>query len=454
MVSAWVYLYTIVLLSVCCGNSSDAFVTPGTFTRSDNNRLMPKLKMRDDGTEDQAMEALQSLGDFHQGSWSGKAISFTVSEDTAAGILQKKTSDEYKLDVKLAYERGDLAISETFSWKDEENKATKSSRNLSLSSSNVDIDAVDASYSADSSLPNIPSAVTGTEKFIQFAVEQCIAVSDDERVRLFALYQDKLVRVVVCEEKRMPEKTALAASNLEQQSSVTDKLSTSDLIELQQDVDRLVDRIAGQVQGNTLNPKSNASIGSSSSPQQRIDRLQEVFVGSASNNRENNKKSKEGPRLFRHTMSLLDLTSGVWLGDSIIRDFPTIPSANSSEKASGKGFGSSAPSLSGSQKTTNKAADFASWEVGVQKIARQWLWDFGDEIRQVNEAGKALGTEMEPVLGKSLSGAVCGKESFSRRIPKEDRMVYVDWNDGNGGDHVGFLLGSISIQVRRERLLL
>jgi hypothetical protein len=42
-----------------------------------------------------------------------------------------------------------------------------------------------------------------------------------------------------------------------------------------------------------------------------------------------------------------------------------------------------------------------------------------------------------------MSGSVCVNEGLSRRIKKEDRMVYIDW----AGDNVGFLVGSVSIQV-------
>jgi hypothetical protein len=76
------------------------------------------------------------------------------------------------------------------------------------------------------------------------------------------------------------------------------------------------------------------------------------------------------------------------------------------------------------------------------------MWNFGDEIRQVIDWGKAMGAEAFPpyvTSTKSLAGIVCVNEGLSRRIPKHDRMVYVDWD----GDNVGFLLGSYAVQVPR-----
>ena len=135
-------------------------------------------------------------------------------------------------------------------------------------------------------------------------------------------------------------------------------------------------------------------------------------------------------------MSLLELSSGVWLGDSVIRDIPAVPI---SPLQRGKGFGTSGKS------SNAENIPFASWSQGVQKVTWRWMWNFGEEIRQVNEFGKALGASLADALRLDLAGSVCVNEGLSRRIPKEERMVYIDWT----GDNVGFLVGSKSIQVPR-----
>jgi hypothetical protein len=96
-------------------------------------------------------------------------------------------------------------------------------------------------------------------------------------------------------------------------------------------------------------------------------------------------------------------------------------------------------------KSTIKSQPFGSWSVGVQKLTWRWMWNFGEEIRHVVDVGKAMGAEMSDSVSKTLSGSVCVDESLSRRVPKDQRMVFIDWS----GDNVGFLLGNLSIQVPR-----
>ena len=449
--------------------------------------------------EDQAKEALQSLGDFHQGSWTGRATSFTVTADVAAGILQKKISPSYQLDVSLIYSQagGSLALQEVCSWQsassggddDSDDLSFASSRQVSLVDSSVDCDAVDASYSlhthfqkgdnddSKNTPTNFPAEIVGTRKAAHFAVEQCLAVSDDTRVRLLALYGDKqeLIRVVLCDEVRVQRNDSMATT-APLASSSSASFTAADLLELQSDVDRLVDKIAGQMPPGSTGAANSTQLEVGYVPAERMQQLQDLSSSSSSvagpgssplpqssssplpsstvnSNNDNANKEDRGLALVRHPMSLLELTSGVWLGDSIIRDNPTVPGDGDKlrSKGAGKGFGSSSSSSStsssSSSSTTTPRPAFGSWAVGVQKVAREWLWDFGEQIRQNNDAGKSLGAEMETAMGQSMAGSVCENQSLSRRTPKEERMVYIDWNDGNGDNHVGFIVGSVSIQV-------
>lgn len=54
---------------------------------------------------------------------------------------------------------------------------------------------------------------------------------------------------------------------------------------------------------------------------------------------------------------------------------------------------------------------------------------------------------MAKELAQSLSGTVCVNESLLRRIPRDARMVYIDWDNG---DYVSFILGSVSMQVSAQ----
>jgi hypothetical protein len=322
----------------------------------------------------------------------------------------------------------------------------------------MDVDAVDASYSLDVTLPDISSTLVGSDQLQQFLVEHCIAVSDNHRSRLLALYSatdQSLLRVVVCEETRMVpvNKNENADDNTKAVTASDSKLTLAELVEMQADVDRLVDKIVGQVQQPPATSTSNgattpltpdllsslsSSSASSSSQQQYQHQHQphKPLMQPYSNDDEN------ANGLNLHTISLLELSSGLWLGDAMVRDMSSSLAASSS--ASGKGFGGSSSSSTSASASASKqsAATFGSWSVGVQKVAWRWMWNFGEEIRQIVDAGKTMGTSMV-VHAPSTAGSVCVNESLSRRIKKEDRMVYVDWT----GDNVGFIVGSVSIQV-------
>ena len=167
--------------------------------------------------------------------WSGKATSFSVSPDTAAGIVNQRKFPEYKTFIKLGLsgENG-MSMTETFDYNDK-----ISSRNVPLTKSNMDIDSVDGSYSLDMSLPDIPSDIIGTEKLLQFGVEHCIAVNDDARIRCLALYgvEGALSRVVVMQEERIQSGVKSAAESTQE-----------DLLKMSGDIDRIVDKIAGQIE--------------------------------------------------------------------------------------------------------------------------------------------------------------------------------------------------------------
>lgn len=378
-----------------------------------------------DGTEDQSIEALQSLAKFHEGSWQGRAKSFAVTADVAAGIVQRKDSPSYQCFVKVVLDAAnrDYLLQETLEWED-----SVSSRSISFKNSNVDVDAVDASYSLDSTLPDFPNALAGTDKLKQFLIEHCVAVSDDERARCLVFYgaDQNLIRIVVCEETRIPtENEDVVIGTSDKDSS----FSAADLLEMQSDVDRLVDKMTGDSKVG-----SQESGHTSGTPQEQLKKLQDVV--SLSESTPSDENDGTGSSFSKHSVTLLEVSSGVWLGDSIIRDVPMVPM---SMEERGKGFGPK-------QIATIRSKDaFAKWSVGVQKVAWRWMWNFGDEIRQVNDIGKFMGAQLEPTLAQSLSGTVCINEGLSRKIKPDDQMVYIDWN----GENVGFVLGSYSVQVPR-----
>lgn len=396
--------------------------------------------------QEQAMEVIQSLVDFHEGKWKGKARSFSVVPDTAAGIVQRRTAPEYELIVKLGLtpKGNDYSLTETFSWGEGKVKP----RSLALSESNLDVDVVDASYSLDVNLPDLPSDLVGTDELCQFAVEHCISASDDKRMRCFILYgmDQKLQRVVVCEETRQATKLS---QQIQDETSLSDRsrnnqLSLKDFMEMENDVDRLVDKITMSIKNNGETSTNSRTDSSSSTP------TEEEFQTSTASMLEKLGKSMSSSssddstkKLTLHDLSLLEFSSGVWLGDAIVRNNPQVSSIDGKETPSSRGFGTS--SVGSSSKKTTKTG-FASWSVGVQKLALRLMWNFGEEIRQVIDPGKAMGDTLATCLVQSTGGSVCINESLSRRMAKEDRMVYIDWAASNS---VGFLLGPVYLYVPR-----
>jgi hypothetical protein len=441
--------------------------------------------------DDPMLSAIRSLADYHEGEWKGRARSFTVTPDVAAGIVQRKLSPEYTVLVNLSSSGSSIdpstkkatpqaelvtsaiSLSETVSWDDKLSLrsiplfTSSGSQQQVYSVGDLDVDDVDASYSLDLTKPtDFPSILSGLSgkngdhtKRIQFVVEHCIAVGEDHRCRCFAIYgeDESLLRVVIADEKRI-ERTYDSAGigNDEIGSKTNGMLTIQDMIEMESDVDRLVDKISAKMdqpstknlplsQQNTpgdndvddSNDENDDVSYSAPTASSRLDMLGKSIADS---------NAESAQALTPYDMSLLEVTNGVWLGDMIIRETPNV-AASPTAKSRGKGFGqkpsssSSTPPLSISDPTRS----FSEWDAGVQKVAWRWMWNFEEEIRQVVDAGKALGTSMDGFMKKSLAGNVCVDESFSRRKPKDERMVYIDW----GQDSVGFLLGPFSVQLPR-----
>jgi hypothetical protein len=380
-----------------------SFVTIGSKSRYSNNLYN---EQEDNNNSDDVLEALQSLSDYHEGSWNGRARSFVVTDDVAAGIVRRKQSVPYTTRVRLDMDAQDFVLQETMEW----GECSVGHCTLRLKGSNVDVDAVDASYSLDATLPDFPpAAIAGTLQPAHFVIQHCIATNDDERVRCFVMYgmDQSLLRVVVCEEERVTSNNNLQTESEPQQRATSGGLSTVDLLELQSDVDHLVSKV----------------ITKTTTPLSRLDQIPQVSKDTSS-------ETSDVATLSRHPISLLDVSSGVWLGDAVVREMETSPTF------AGKGFGAVA----------SPAPSFASWTVGVQKCAWRWMWNFEQEIRQVNDIGKSLGATLNACLGRTFGGSVCVNESLSRRIAKDERMVMIDWD----GDTVGFLTGSCAIQVPRH----
>jgi len=459
------------MVTLCCVSIRPC-VSFSTFEVSRPVRQPQKVTLMmssDPSAGENALQILRSLSDYHEGEWKGRARSFTITPDIAAGIVQRKLSPEYTIAVKVSTSPGAVSLSETISWNDKishrsiplfTNPDESSSNDEQLCSGDLDVDDVDASYSTDFSsfrLPSILSGLSGNDNDKQkFCVEHCIAAGEDRRCRCFAIYgkDESLLRVVISDEKRVDfgeTKNNYSSSDGKIESTTSDALTVKDLIEMDNDINRLVDKISANIDKQSSDsvpkPKIEAegdngieSVNDvidindtlSDSADTAASRLEKLGKSMA----ESNEKTTQD--LLPYDISLLEFTNGAWLGDMIIRETPKI-SASPTE-GSGKGFGKS------SSPTSIPPRSFAGYDTGVQKLVWRWMWDFDtDEIRQFVDVGKSLGNPMDIFLRQSRTGNICVNESFSRRKPKNERMVYIDWEE----DSAGFILGSFFVQVPR-----
>ena len=244
-------------------------------------------------TENQSADALKSLVDFHDGTWSGTAVSFSVTNDVMAGVVARKESEEYKSTVKIGLdlENTDYVLSETIEWGDK-----MSARKFSLVDASVDVDDVDASYSLDTRDPDFPVDLIGTIQPLQFGIEHCIAVNDNERMRCFVYYgiDKSLARVVVCKEQRVAEPAG----------------------------------VIGESMG--------------------VETVKEMPVSSLRT------ESKFSP----WPMNLVELTGGVWLGDAVIRKPPSSSGVETPPEAP-RGFGPGTENPKKAKKRKKKFANWA-----------------------------------------------------------------------------------------------
>ena len=377
---------------------------------------MSSSSMNEDELRNQKAESIQSLSDYHDGTWICKdgATSFTISSDTAAGIIQKSTSSPYQTSVNIRFSKGGLKMVETFSWQEQE-LTTAVTRSVPLIGPSIDVDAVDASYSIDQTLMDLPSTISGTDSIVKFGIEHVLSIQDNVRVRAFCFYgmDDRLSRIVLTNEER--------------QQSLKSLLLQDEDEEMSNNIEQLF---------------------SSKKKENQMEKIKQIL------NNNNNDPDKNNDTLKNHPITLFGLSLGPWLGDSVIRDqslFHTKQNKSNNNNNNKGGFGSSSKPTNLSKNNNNDESSssnqpldgFAEWTLGVQKVAMLYKWDFDETIRQVNELGRSMGPSYCSTLPKSSMGII-NEKLMSRRIPKEDRMLYIDYDMGA---YAGFTLGSIYLKV-------
>jgi len=339
----------------------------------------------------QKAEVLESLSDYHDGTWICRdgALSFSISTDVAAGITAKRISVPYTTSVSLRmgasdiHETSNIRWIETFSWNTTTNPVSSSHREDSSSSSccvairtvpcgnAVDVDSVDSSYSLDiffpyspsSFKPLLPDIISGQNESTHciFLIEKVLALSDLERIRVFLLYHKD-----------------------EYMMNPAQRSSTSEEEEVNCKLERVV-----LCQESRIDIDSTMSI--TEKPNDAIHILEPV--------------------------SIFTLSLGPWLGDLVVRDQSSL---------------------------SKDSMGFAKWRMGVQKVAMRFEYDFEDTVKNYIDYGRALGISAQaniPIFSKGF----INENAMSRRIPPRERIMYIDYDSGS---YAAFLMGSTYLKVR------
>lgn len=419
------------------------------------------------------------------------AITYVVPMDPAAGLKKGVISKPYKSNVQIQMDfssllsaasgaktkKKGLRLVETIQFveKDGTSSSMPFSRSIALGA-NIDVDSVDGSYSLDDTLatnsdtvfplPLLPPSllVGGIQPTdVKMVVEHTVAVSELERSRCFLLYGDadggetgetsgetdetghnyRLLGVVLSEEtKKLPQQAndgiqdaVIESSDLFDlgQSKPPSPLLPLDVLEINQDSDD------SKVDDDKMDKLFKA-----------LDKHNKRVMESASSSSEDGTPSstKHVSTMEKHSMGMFGLSSGVWLGDTFIRE--AIPSKDQLDRireTRQMGFGKS--TSKSSSKGNNKESEdgFGNWHIGVQKATLNFQWDYDSKVVQSYEFGKCFGTMTSTscMANSKSSGTVVVNEGRAMKKREERRVIW----DMDGGAYVAGLIGSSYFRAPR-----
>ena len=415
------------------------------------------------------------------------ALCFQVPMDPAAGLKSGVITSPYKASVQIEMDlselRGEgakrkgLRLVETLQFGD---ASLPFARSVPLDDA-FDVDSVDGTYShhatqpQDDEAPAVPlvpgSLVAGAidPSSVQLVVEHTMACSDTERARCFFIYTDENRIATRADEDEDDEEVenedfAVSAARQAKASSaargqggdamyrligvvLSDEnkmMPESDEEEESKGQDYVADYISEVLESPTQSPSSpldllELSQDTKSSEEDKMKRL----MSSIENHNERVLSdalgdSGDNSKMERHSIGMLGLTPGVWLGDAFVRE--PIPKKLAARILSPnpKGFGSS--------KSSDREEDsFASWSVGVQKVALQFKWDYFTNIAQKFTYGKVLGTPTSLSCMANINSEGVVSVNEDRRIRKRGQRR-VAWDmDG----YVAGLVGSCFFRAPR-----
>ena len=160
-------------------------------------------------------------------------------------------------------------------------------------------------------------------------------------------------------------------------------------------------------------------------------------------------------KMEQHSLGMFGLASGVWLGDTFVRE--AIPTSLSRARAlrdnqrrnkmgldGKKGTTETNTPKKGCHDSTIEEDRFATWNVGVQKVALRFDWDYREGISQSYTYSK--------VMGACTSLSSMAKSRATSRGPE---LIETCRNEEAGGDEgrLGYGRGCLHRRARRIELL-
>ena len=408
--------------------TQDISLTKSTYTHT--NRLHGHLSTQlyqnpsmpsYDELSQQKSEALKSLSEFHDGLW--LCENGAISSDVSGGSIMRsppfQTSTSMRLGLSADYGEA-LKLAENISW---EKKGSRDDNGLTLFGRSctlgglADVDSADASYSLHSFTAQggsascaLPESISGVDPArVSSVIESCLVATETERVRCFMIYG----------------KNTMSMNNIDVDSNNDD----DDAFEEQ--------RLLRVVISHERKEKKDDGLS---------DFIQETLPSSDNQlNQLTSAMSEDLGQNVKYPISMMSLSMGPWLGDSIVRDksFNSLLPKSETDNGMPKGFGAP-PKSQTPAKRVNHDSGFGEWVMGIQKVAMAFKYDYDCNCRQVFEHGKSMGVYVDG--WPRQSAGIIYDDRMSRRIKADDRSMYIDFDNGA---YCGFTFGPVFVKASR-----
>jgi len=414
--------------------TEDVSPTKSTYTyphRLQGHHLSTKLYQSPslpswDELSQQKSEALKSMSEFHDGLW--LCENGAISSDVSGGSIMRsppfQTSTSMRLGLSADYGEA-LKLAENISWEkrgsSDDNGLTLFGRTCNLGGL-ADVDAVDGSYSLHSFTTQgssascaLPESISGVDPTrVSSVIESCLVATESERVRCFMIYG----------------KNTMSMNNIDIDSNDDDD-DDDDVVEEQRLLRVVISQERKQQNDDNLKDFIQETLASSSN---QLNQLTSAMS-----------EAEDLGQNVKYPISMMSLSMGPWLGDSIVRDksFNSLLPKSKTDNGMSKGFGAP-PKNETPAKRMNHESGFGEWVMGIQKVAMSFKYDFDCNCRQVFEHGKSMGVYVDG--WPRQSAGIIYDDRMSRRIKADDRSMYIDFDNGA---YCGFTFGPVFVKAPR-----